>query len=498
MTFLDRFRPKHERTPQEVKEPASSRASSFFSTHMMEFGGLKESAGDVINRLMSALPKAETVGAMDSSDSVTLKMAASSQGAISEALAMWYASQGFIGYQLCAILSQHWLISRACTMPGRDAIRKGFDIVSVDEEEIDPAVMKALRNADKAMRLKWNLEQFIRFGRIFGIRIALFKVESDDLEYYEKPFNIDGVKRGSYKGIVQVDPYWHAPLHSQSGTSQPDSMHFYDPEWWQISGRKYHRSHLIIYRHCEPPDLLKPQYLYGGIPVPQMIMERVYGAERTANETTELVQTKRMNVWLTDLDKVVANGDEAMERMAMWTAFRNNHGIKLGDKDGDEFHQFDTSLGDLDNVVMTNYQLVASAAGVPSTKLLGTSPKGFDATGEFEEKSYHEELESIQEHDMTPFVERHHAMALKSAGIEPDTEITIAWRPLRSQSPKEMADENLIKAQTGQALINSGALSSEDERLRITTDKTSGYASLGLKEMPAPELDDDLEDDGPA
>src|SRR5574337_2071882 len=189
-------------------------------------------------------------------------------------------------------------------------------------------------------------------GRIFGIRVAMFKVDSTDPEYYEKPFNLDGVAPGSYKGIVQIDPYWTAPELDGNAAAQPDTMHFYEPTWWIINGRRYHRSHLIIFRNSEPPDLLKPQYLYGGIPVPQQIMERVYAAERTANEAPQLAMTKRTNVWLTDMTRFASLGDEAISRIQQWSYFRDNFGVKLGDKEGDEFQQFDTTLTDLDQVIM--------------------------------------------------------------------------------------------------------------------------------------------------
>lgn len=443
---------------------------------------------DMVLGMIGNLPKVIT-GAMDSADnSASLKMASMS-GSFPEVLAMWYASQGFIGHQLCAILAQNWLISKACTMPARDAIRRGFDVVTVDGDAVDAEVIKKLRRIDKAMRLTWNLEQFIRMGRIFGIRIAFFKVDSTDPEYYEKPFNIDGVTPGSYKGIVQVDPYWTAPMLDANAASRPDTMHFYEPTYWTISGKKYHRSHLIIFRNCEVPDLLKPSYQYGGVPVPQQIMERVYAAERVANEAPQLAQTKRTNVWLTDLEKVMANEADTVERLNTWIQFRDNYGVKLGDKEGDEFSQFDTSLADLDSVIMTQYQVVAAAANVPATKLLGTSPKGFNATGEFEEASYHEELESIQAHDLTPFVERHYALAAKSEKI--DLELTANWKPLDSPTAKELAETNLIKAQIGAALVNSGAISSEEERERIAVDPESGYAAIDLSAPPPMDLDED-------
>ena len=67
---------------------------------------------------------------------------------------------------------------------------------------------------------------------------------------------------------------------------------------------------------------------------------------------------------------------------------------------------------------MSQYQLVAAAANVPATKLLGTTPKGFNATGEYEEASYHEELESIQANDLSRLLARHHLCVNFDCGAE--------------------------------------------------------------------------------
>jgi len=489
------------RKPKQPAPPAPTRErATFWSTHVepAEPGFGLRKAADVIRGLLKMGPRVRAAGAaMDSADGddpIALKMAATAQN-MPDVLAAWYASQTFIGHQMCAILVQHWLIDKACTMPGRDAIRKGFDIVTTTGEKLSKKDLQLLHEADDAMRLTWNLEEFVRKGRTFGIRIALFVVESDDVAYYEQPFNPDGVTPGSYKGIVQVDPYWTSPMLDQAASSQPDTEHFYEPTWWQINGRRYHRSHLIIFRNGDLPDLLKPQYLYGGVPVPQRIMERVYAAERTANEAPQLAQTKRTTVYKTDMEQFAGLGDEGVERMRAWANYRDNYSIKLGDKEKDDIAQFDTSLADLDSVIMTQYQVVAAAANVPATKLLGTSPKGFNATGEFEEASYHEELETIQTHDLSPLVNRHHLLVLRSAGRK-DIVTKVEWRPLDSPTAKELADTNLTKAQTGQALVNSGAISSEDERNRVALDPSSGYAGVDLSApLPDDDPDDDLDDD---
>ena len=464
--------------PTELPEPA--RAESFFSTHV---GSIERRnlAQEALTRAINAMPKVQTAGTMDSSDTVSpLKVLSTGQQAISETLANWYASHSFIGHQMCALLAQHWLIDKACSMPARDATRNGFEAVTVDGDELSQKDAKILKEYDKAYRVKWNCEQFVRMGRIFGIRIALFKVQSDDPNYYEYPFNPDGIQPGSYKGISQIDPYWCAPVLNAPTTSDPSSIHFYEPDYWQINGKKIHRSHLCIFRSSEPPDILKPAYLYGGIPVSQQIMERVYGAERTANEGPLLASSKRTNVWRTDMEAFKAAGDEAVNALHRWTQYRDNFGLKLGDKEKDEFQQFETSLADLDNVIMNQYQLVAAAARVPATKLLGTSPKGFNATGEYEEANYHEELESIQEHDLTPMVERHHLLVMRSFG-DPSIKTGVTWMPLDAPTTKEVAETNLIKAQTGNALVQSGAVSAEEERQRVAMDPDSGYVNIGAE-----------------
>jgi phage-related protein (TIGR01555 family) len=464
------------------------RVSSWFSTHAFDSDARPVNPVDLVRRLPR--PKVESVkAAMDAWDGDGFsKIFGQEQTILSGAILGWYGAQSFISHQLAAIVAQQWLVNKACSVPARDAVRKGYNVVTEDGDELDPDAVKLIKRCDRRFRIQKQLAEFVRMGRVFGIRVAMFKVESTDPLYYEKPFNLDGVTKDSYKGIVQVDPYWTAPMLDGAAASQPDTLHFYEPTWWMINGRKVHRSHLCIYIHDEVPDILKPQYLYGGVPLPQQIMERIYAAERTANEAPELAMTKRTNVWLTDMEKVMANSREAIERLNVWTQFRNNYGVKLGDKDGDEFNQFDTSLADFDALIMTQYQLVAAVSGVPATKLLGTSPKGFGASGEYEESSYHEMLESIQEDALTPFLERHHALVMRSFVVpkgEKAVATTVSWNPLDTPTAKELADTNLVKAQAGQALIQSGALNSEDERKRVATDKESGYHSLGLSDIDA-------------
>lgn len=413
----------------------------------------------------------------------------------------WYASQGFIGYQVAAMLSQHWLIDKVLTMPARDAARNGYDLAVTDGSKIKPEVLDYIKKRDKEMLVPKALVEIATNNRRFGIRIVMFKIKTSDPTYYEKPFNPDGITKGSYLGYTQIDPYWVTPELDMESAADPSSMYFYEPTWWRITGRRIHRSHLVIIKNGEVPDILKPSYLYGGIPVPQKIYERVYAAEITANEAPKLAMSKRLTVLKLDLTKGLANITKFLERMNFWTEIRDNQGVKIVGED-EEIEQFDTSLNDLDVVIMTQYQIVCAAGDCPATKILGTTPKGFNATGEYEESSYHEFLESVQTHDMTPFLDRHHLLLIRSE-VAPkfgigvfNTEVN--WRPIDSPTAAELADINLAKAQTDVALVQTGGIDGLAVTDRLINDRDSGYQSLGERDPADIDEDEDSLVTGPA
>ncbi len=387
----------------------------------------------------------------------------------------WYSQQGFIGWQICAIIGQQWLVNKALKMPYLDATRHGFERATTDDVQVDPKIFTELKRLDKQFKLRKNMVEHGKFARMFGIRHTLFMVDGIN---YEAPFNIDGVKPGSYKGMTQIDPYWLAPELSFADASQPWNPHFYEPTWWQINGQRIHRSHFIVSRNGnELADILKPSYFYGGIPTTQLIYERIYAAERTANEAPNLAMSKRLYTLKTDTSKALADLPAFMSKMAEWMGLVTNFSTKvIGGEE--EIEQFDTSLASLDETIMTQYQLVAAIAEVPATKLLGTAPKGFNATGEYETDSYHEMLESIQEDELTAIVDRHTILCQRSFGLAPDVDFTTEWKPVDTPSAKELAEINKSRADTDKAYVDMGALDGADVRQRLSKDPESGYNGI--------------------
>lgn len=402
---------------------------------------------------------------------------------LSSGILNWYSSNVFIGYQLAAIFAQHWLIDKACRRPAADAFRKGFQATINDGSGIDLKVFDELRKGDKEFKLHWHLKRFIQFGRIFGIRHILFLVESSDPEYYFKPFNLDGVRPNSYRGMVQIDPFWITPELSDRGAYDPADPHFLDPEWWTVNGKRIHRTHFCIYRHSEVADILKPTYFYGGIPLPQLIFEHVYDAERTAAEAPRLAMTKRMLIYKTNIAQYEAKQNTLRLSLARLAYLRDNFGVNVCDKTRDEITQLETALGGFYETMNYQYQLVAGGADMPITKFLGTSPGGFNSTGEYEEASYHETLEDLQTDAGSPIIERHQAIYIRSHIMQKFKlgqafETTIKWNKLDAMTEKEESEIKKMDADTALVHVTAGITAPEEERERLASDPGAGYDFL--------------------
>lgn len=149
---------------------------------------------------------------------------------------------------------------------------------------------------------------------------------------------------------------------------------------------------------------------------------------------------------------------------------------------GDNVQQIDTSLTDFDALIMTQYQLVASIARMPATKLLKTQPKGFNATGEYEMKDYIQELQHLQDNQMKPLIERNNLLVEKSE-FGYSYELEAKFNPVDMPTERELAEVRKIDADTDAVLINAGAISPEEARARIIADPNSGYNGLPA-EMP--------------
>ena len=411
-----------------------------------------------------------------------------------------FATQGFIGFQACAILTQNWLINKACSLPPKDAMQPDYEISfksTNDAEELEQTDkdflvdIKTISDDKKKFNIKENAKIFAEKKRQFGQILAYPII--DDVNY-ELPFNLDAIKPNTYRGMTVVDPVWYYVELDEEAIANPTSLRFFKPTYFVLpNGKKIHYSWALFGVNGEVPDILKSTYRFGGYPIPQLIYERAYAAEKVANEAPMLAQSKRLLVADINVASYLTNTAETVEKLKAIARFRDNWGIYTK-RPGDNVHQIDTSLTDLDEVIMTQYQLTAAAAGMTATKLLETQPKGFNSTGDYEDDQYKMNLASIQEEDYVPFLDMHY-VCLAMSKYQRRSDFNIHFNEIDTPTEKERAEINLINSQTYANLVNIGAVSSEEVRDALAKDEDSGFDDLS-NELPEEEINfSDLDDE---
>lgn len=403
----------------------------------------------------------------------------------------WYARQTFIGWQACSIMATHWLIGRACAMPIDDALKNGFEITACGSDtSISDDVAKILRKSEERHHLHKKLHNFGFFGRVFGVRVAIFRIDGYTAEEYGKPLNFDDVSsERKYKGFALVDPQYCTPV--VTNTSNPIADDFMKVTYWQVSGIRYHHSFCVEYVHQEVAQTMRGVYMNaGGISLIQQIYEKVYLAEQAAAEANRLLFSKR--VWVRSGDVVGALLDQTAfeQKMSFFARAINNFGtLLLGENE--ELNKHETSLQEVTGVIGQKYEHVSAVSGIPCNRLMMTQLTGFAASGEAEEKIYLDMVSDIQCNRLKPVVEMHTRLTLLSHDLPAD-DFEVTFNPATSFTAKELAEINATKAQTDSTLVQIQAISPEAVAEKWAKDPHGGYAGIDLEQYAVQEQEDFL------
>lgn len=393
----------------------------------------------------------------------------------------------FIGWQACALLYENSYIKKACEIPARDAVAVDYELQyenkdkdgdnSTDEKEEQEILNRLKRKSDKEMLMKDLVRNADIFKKVYGQILAVPTFNVDMTKAMEKPYDPAKIKKGSYTGMTLIQPFWVTYEMTGDGIMNPQMAGYYEPEYYVINGKtRIHKSWLIKVITGVCPDILKPVYYYGGIPLTQQIYERVFCAEKTANEAPKLALTKRLLIADGNIENMAANPTEAYETLKMVLQVRDNMGLMIKNP-GDQVQQIDTTLTDMDALIMTQFQLVAAIAEMPVTKLMKTQLKGLANSGDYEMKDYAQTLVEIQENVFNRILDRHYQiMSMSEYGR--DLGLQVVWNPIDTPTELELAQIESQQAQTDATYIGAGVIGAEEVRDGLRANEDSRYHNL--------------------
>lgn len=389
-----------------------------------------------------------------------------------------------LSYQECANLATDSMISKAVDVITREIFKSGGKWINshldIDNFEM---ILNSLNFYDKVR---------LAVQRAFEYGGAFIYINTDDTDL-NLPLYLNERTASTNKitGLTVIEPWQAAPV--QVNSFNPLKDNYMEPELWWVLGASstVHKTRLIPIVFYSVPDLIKPLYNYLGLPLSFYMKNYVSNADTVRQSISDLVLRFRTKIIKTTAQKIADPQTQA--RVKYMNATSNNLATLLLAKD-EEWIETVTSLSGMDNLLSQMYELMtASTRGIPVTKLLGLSPRGFNATGEYDENNFYDVIDGYAKSVVIPIMEKvaEHILCFK-AGIlsEPKYE----FNPRKQIRPKEQAEINNLKADYISKLIMSGVIAGKDAIKAISEDNFKfDWIDVEDYKMPEnPEVEQDI------
>lgn len=348
-----------------------------------------------------------------------------------------------------------WLMRKVVDLPALDMTRawRGW---KAPQEQI-----KLLEKEERRLQLKHKVKRALVLARLWGGSVMLLGAQ-DGTEDLEQPLNLDKVGKGDL-GYLPIFAR-HEVDHGQKIEDPRDPWHGH-PEYWRLKLRNgadmtLHPSRVISFVGQPAPEgsMLQQDWLWGD-PIYQSIESALKNADLAQDGFAELIHEAKVDVIkIPDLMKKVGSSEyesKLLARLAAAATGKSSHRALVIDG-SEEWDQKEVTWAGIPDIIITFLQMVAGAADIPVTRLLGQSPKGLQSTGDGERQDYHDMIAARQEELLQPALDRVDELLIRSAlGTRPD-EIWWQFEPLDQMDEKEAAEVEERRAKTVQIYGVSG------------------------------------------
>lgn len=352
--------------------------------------------------------------------------------------------------QIAAAYRGSWLMRKVIDIPAQDMTRAGRDW-DANEADIEKVEAEEVR-----LGLWAKLLEAVTLGRLGGGAIVMGL--GDDASQ-PLPANI----RPGGLQYLTVLSRWQLTLADMD--TDPASPLFGQPAYFMLAGTRsqtiIHPSRVICFKGQSVPSIQNAPWAdtFWGDSIVQGVNEAVSNALTASGGFAALIDEAKLDIYKFDqlIETLAREGGQAMieQRIGLTNTGKSTHRAIALDKE-DEWDQRQVTWAGMPDVIKTYYSIVAGAADIPATRLLGKSADGLNATGEGDERNYNAMIAAKQEMDLRPNLFALDAVLLPSAGVKPGA----VWKfsPLGTLSEKDEADIENKEADTVSKLVVTGLI----------------------------------------
>ncbi len=353
-----------------------------------------------------------------------------------------------------------WLMRKIVDLPPYDMTRAWRDW----QAEADK--IEALEAEEKRLGIREKVRTALQLGRLGGGALIL----GVDQGAPDTPLPAQ-IRKGALR-YVHVMNRWQLALGDI--VMDPTDPLFGQPAYFQINGgngsmARVHPSRVIAFPGASVPCSIIAQHeAFWGDSIVQVVMEAVQNADTATAGIASLIDEAKVDV--IGIPGLTANFASAeyegllMGRLSSAALGKSLHRALIIDSgngqpgSGETWEQRQITWNGMPEVIRTFLAVVAGAADIPATRLLGKSPDGMNATGSGDADNYDEMISGRQQNDLRPLLDRLDYVLIPSALGSRPSDIYSEFAPLAQPKPKELADIEKVRADTVAVYVNTGLI----------------------------------------
>ncbi len=392
-------------------------------------------------------------------------------------------------HELESAYSADWLAGKICDVPPFDMTREWRSFGG----NLDPQKILEFQNAERAYKVRGKIREALTLSRIYGGAGIVMNVD-DGLDPWE-PLNIEAIKKDGLRWLLVSDAQYLKPAVFDL---DPFSENYGFPEFYRMapSSIQIHHTRVIRFDGVPLPLAARRRNQYWG----KSVIERLYTALQNASQIQSnigaLVYEASVDVIkVPDLiDRVSSKEGEAAltKRFSLAKLQKSINRMLLLDTE-EEYETHQQTFAGLKDMMQSYLNIVAGAADIPITRLLGQSPGGLTSTGESDMRNYYDFIAGQQESVLRSKLERIDDVMYRSTfGTAPDDDVVpFEFNSLWQMSDVEKSTRELANAQRDQIYLDRGVITDGIVAKELMADGTY----LGIDPDYIDELEINEEDD---
>lgn len=335
---------------------------------------------------------------------------------------------------------------------------------------------EAIRKEEKRVNLNKALFEAMAWGDVYGGAILVIVIAGQKLN---TPLKLETVKKGSLLRLMVID-------RNLVVKHEPDmniaSDKFLIPREYEIKStngiqQMIHPSRVIELGGDELPlsDRIHITNEYWNQSKFHRYADTLNTFLTVHNAGAKMITEANIDVFSVDALPEITSSKMAQSferRMELADLGKSVHKVIIKDKN-EEFDRSQLNLSGLADMLGVYQTNLSAVTDIPITKLFGTSAKGLNATGEGDERNYHEHIEQRQEQLKMSIKVLDEVIVRSATGTYSNEDYT--WNPLQVKDEKEESEIHNNMANAEKIYQELGVLQPTEIRARL---KNSGMYEI--------------------